>query len=85
MRDAESIPAAIALLLCLLAAPPVAAEPIPIGNGRQTIDLNGTRLTISPTGRPAPIRRCYWSFTASPAMPPNTATTPARSPSAIAC
>jgi dienelactone hydrolase len=52
MRDAESIPAAIALLFCLLAAPPVAAEPIPMGSGRQTVDLNGTRLTVF-TYRPA--------------------------------
>ena len=52
MRDARSIPAAIALLSCLLAAPPVAAEPIPLGSGRQTVDLNGTRLTVF-TYRPA--------------------------------
>jgi dienelactone hydrolase len=46
MRDAGSIPAALALLSCLLAAPPVAAEPIPLGSGRQTIDVGGTRLTV---------------------------------------
>jgi dienelactone hydrolase len=53
MRDARNIPAAIAILCCLLAAAPVVAEPIPLGNGRrQTIDLNGTRLTVF-TYRPA--------------------------------
>ena len=52
MRDAGSILAAIALLSCLLAAPPVAAEPIPLGKGRQTVDVNGTRLTVF-TYRPA--------------------------------
>ena len=52
MRDARNIPAAIAILCCLLAAAPVAAEPIPLGNGRQTIDLNGMRLTVF-TYRPA--------------------------------
>jgi dienelactone hydrolase len=52
MREAGSIPAAMALLSCLLAAAPVAAEPIPIGNGRQTIDVGGTRLTLF-TYRPA--------------------------------
>jgi dienelactone hydrolase len=52
MRDIRNIPAAIVVLCCLLAAPPVAAEPIAIGNGRQTIDLNGTRLTVV-TYRPA--------------------------------
>src|SRR5262245_57533593 len=52
MRDARRIPAAIALLSCLLAAPPVAAEPIPIGSGRQTVDVDGTRLTVF-TYRPA--------------------------------
>src|SRR5262245_25519851 len=46
MRDAGSIPAALALLSGLLAAPPVAAEPIPLGSGRQTIDVGGTRLTV---------------------------------------
>jgi dienelactone hydrolase len=52
MRDAGSILAAMALLSCLLAAPPVAAEPIPLGNGRQTVDVNGTRLAVF-TYRPA--------------------------------
>jgi dienelactone hydrolase len=52
MRDAGSIATAIALLSCLLAAAPVAAEPIPIGNGRQTVDVDGTRLTVF-TYRPA--------------------------------
>src|SRR5262245_43151412 len=52
MRDARSIPAAIALLSCLLAAPPVAAEPIPMESGRQTVDVNGTRLMVF-TYRPA--------------------------------
>src|SRR5499426_4171125 len=52
MRDGRRIPAAIALLSCLLAAPPVAAEPIPMGSGRQTVDVNGTRLTVF-TYRPA--------------------------------
>src|SRR5262245_40387635 len=46
MRDAGSIPPAVALLSCLLAALPVAAEPIPLGSGRQTIDVGGTRLTV---------------------------------------
>src|SRR5262245_37823933 len=51
MRDARST-AAIALLSCLLAAPPVAAEPIPMESGRQTVDVNGTRL-MDFTYRPA--------------------------------
>src|SRR5262245_46357329 len=51
MRDARST-AAIALLSCLLAAAPVAAEPIPMGSGRQTVDVDGTRLAVF-TYRPA--------------------------------
>jgi poly(3-hydroxybutyrate) depolymerase len=52
MRDAGSVSAAIVLLSCLLAAPSVAAEPIPLRSGRQTADVNGTRLTVF-TYRPA--------------------------------
>src|SRR5262245_25053434 len=52
MRDAGSIPAVTALLSWLLAAPPVAAEPIPTGSGRQTVNVDGTRLTVF-TYRPA--------------------------------
>ncbi len=46
MRDARNARAAIMILSCLLGATPVAAEPIPIANGRQTIDVDGTRLVL---------------------------------------
>jgi dienelactone hydrolase len=52
MRDVRSITTAIIALSCCFGATPVAAEPIPIGSGRQTIDLNGTRLAVF-TYRPA--------------------------------
>jgi len=52
MRDGRSILAAIALLSCLLAAPRVAADPIPMGSGRQTVDVNGTHIAVF-TYRPA--------------------------------
>ena len=52
MRDVRRITTAIIALLCCFGAATVAAEPIPTGSGRQTIDLNGTRLTVF-TYRPA--------------------------------
>jgi dienelactone hydrolase len=42
MSRAWSIP--VAILSCLLGSAPVAAEPI--GTGKQTVDLNGTRITV---------------------------------------
>ena len=52
MRDATSILAAIAVLSWVFTATSGSAEPIPIGNGRQAVHVDGTHLTIF-TYRPA--------------------------------
>ncbi|HEY7661833.1 MAG TPA: hypothetical protein VH934_01790 [Xanthobacteraceae bacterium] len=52
MRHVTRIPIAVLFLSCCLTVTPVAAEPIPTGNGRQTADLNGTPMTVF-TYRPA--------------------------------
>jgi dienelactone hydrolase len=52
MRNVRRITTAIIALSCCFAATPVAAEPIPTASGRQTVDLNGTRLAVF-TYRPA--------------------------------
>ncbi|MGA7485383.1 MAG: hypothetical protein WBW74_00365 [Xanthobacteraceae bacterium] len=52
MHDATKARAAIMILSWLLGASPAAAKPIPTGNGRQTIDVDGTRLVLF-TYRPA--------------------------------
>lgn len=52
MSKGNSIPAAILMLSCVFGPTAVAAEPIAVGDGRQTVDIAGTRLTVF-TYRPA--------------------------------
>jgi poly(3-hydroxybutyrate) depolymerase len=52
MSKGNSIPAAILMLSCVFGPAAVAAQPIAAGDGRQTVDIAGTRLTVF-TYRPA--------------------------------
>jgi dienelactone hydrolase len=46
MSKGNSIPAAILMLSCVFGPAAVAAQPIAAGDGRQTVDIAGTRLTV---------------------------------------
>ena len=52
MIKGSRIGAIVVVLSCALAAPAVIAAPIAPGNGQQTIDIAGTRMTVF-TYRPA--------------------------------
>ena len=52
MINGNRIGAVVVVLSCALVPPAVTAAPIASGNGQQTIDINGTRMTVF-TYRPA--------------------------------
>ena len=46
MIKGNRIGAVVVVLSCALVAPAVTAAPIAPGNGQQTIDIAGTRMTV---------------------------------------